>query len=562
MGKYTDYTVLSSPQRDDILLLVDVHDSTQSAQGTSKQATLSSVVDQPWQFRPETFGAKGDGKIVADGAMTVGGSGTILTCATTAPFTSADVGKAIHVGGAGGAVLTPLITTIASFQSATQVTLSAACTSTVTTSIVAWGTDDTAAINQAVTQAYAFAGSSGLLYAEVVFSKLYVTASACTVGGGTLGNAQIPLPVNAPGATSNKVTLAFVGVVDAAVLVHWQSGAPKMPGPGIMCIRNDGTVDGTFGTAHVIGGPFNGYGNGGTNFSNMKFVIKGMSVITPYNGTIGAIDVQGVAEASGYSGASSVLASPGGQSGGGAGAGVPSMNNTSIATITNFGRFGFRMPAVNNNAVCTLSFWTMEGFSAGLGASEHTSASFMEINYCYNAIWAYDAVSIAHWISIRHVVAGECVNFLLASGSGGTTKKIKIDVASMESIGTVINDSNNTFIGEVYIGKINNTTISLTGGSALRVIDLSAIPGFWTGAPAAPTQAVAQQNTSGRDATVYVTSTAAITAVAVTGDDLASHAVFSGSIAAGGLVTVDVPSYKSYTVTSAGGTLTTHWVKR
>jgi hypothetical protein len=239
------------------------------------------------------------------------------------------------------------------------------------------------------------------------------------------------------------------------------------------------------------------------------------------------------------------------------------MNATSISTISNFGRFGLRMPAVNNNAVCTIGDWTVEGFSAGLGASEHTSANYMELNYCYNAIWMYDAGSIAHWVELRHIVAGECVNFLLSSSAGGTTKKIKIDLASMESIGgSVFSDSNNTLVGEVYIGKINNTTISFTGGANLRVIDISALPGVWTGAPSAPTQNVAQQNTSGRDTTVYVTSTAAITAVAVTGDDNTSHSVFSGSLASGLLVPVDVPSYKSYTVTSSGGTLTTHWVKR
>jgi hypothetical protein len=96
------------------------------------------------------FGAKGDGRSVIDGAMTTGSP--ILTSGT-ARFKSADVGKIIHVTGAGavGAVLT---TTILAYVNATTITLAANASTTVSTKMVIYGTDDTAAIQAAIDTAF------------------------------------------------------------------------------------------------------------------------------------------------------------------------------------------------------------------------------------------------------------------------------------------------------------------------------------------------------------------------------------------------------------------------
>jgi hypothetical protein len=98
----------------------------------------------------KTYGAKGDGQQVTDGAMGTIGSG-VLTSATGL-FASTDVGKYISVVGAGAAGA-PLVTTIASFQSATQVTLTATASAIVTGKTVYWGTDDSVAIGTAITTA-------------------------------------------------------------------------------------------------------------------------------------------------------------------------------------------------------------------------------------------------------------------------------------------------------------------------------------------------------------------------------------------------------------------------
>jgi hypothetical protein len=86
-------------------------------------------------------GAKCDGQMVSDGVMN--GTTAVLTSAS-GKFVAGDVGKLILVPGAGaaGALLT---STIASYQSATQITLAAVSQTAVAAAQVTWGTDDTAA---------------------------------------------------------------------------------------------------------------------------------------------------------------------------------------------------------------------------------------------------------------------------------------------------------------------------------------------------------------------------------------------------------------------------------
>jgi lysophospholipase L1-like esterase len=89
------------------------------------------------------FTCIGDAKVVHDGVMT---SGSAAYSSATAAFTSADVGKLINVMGAGasGAMLS---TTIATFASATSVTLTASASTTVSAAQTEWGTDNTTCLN-------------------------------------------------------------------------------------------------------------------------------------------------------------------------------------------------------------------------------------------------------------------------------------------------------------------------------------------------------------------------------------------------------------------------------
>jgi len=109
---------------------------------------FSGAVNVKW------FGAKGDGKDALDGNIT---TGTNNFTTGTAIFSATDVGKVISIKGAGtsGAYL---VTTIATYVSATNVTLST--NAALTVSGVSWffGTDDTFAIQDTINAAYADGG--------------------------------------------------------------------------------------------------------------------------------------------------------------------------------------------------------------------------------------------------------------------------------------------------------------------------------------------------------------------------------------------------------------------
>lgn len=121
------------------------------------------------------FGAKGDLKTVFDGAMTSGLA--TLTCATSAPFSASDVGKRITVARA-GVSNAMLVTTIQSFTSSSVVVLAASAGSTVSSSGVSWGTDDTNAVQTAITTAQTAGG--GIVWFP---AKRYAVTSTITVTG-------------------------------------------------------------------------------------------------------------------------------------------------------------------------------------------------------------------------------------------------------------------------------------------------------------------------------------------------------------------------------------------
>ena len=108
---------------------------------------LSASIDGTFNLKSTPFSAHPDAQVVADGAMTAGSH--TLTSASGA-FKVTDLGKAIIVGGAGasGGLLQ---TTIATFISSTQLSLTAAATTGTSGAGVLWGTDNRAAIQSAIT---------------------------------------------------------------------------------------------------------------------------------------------------------------------------------------------------------------------------------------------------------------------------------------------------------------------------------------------------------------------------------------------------------------------------
>jgi hypothetical protein len=115
------------------------------------RAIIKEIGLPVFNVKDPLYGALGNGVVNAagDGHIT---NGLAVFTSASGVFTAADVGKAISVNGAGaaGAIL---LTTILSYQSATQVTLNANASTTVTTAGYFYGTDDTTAVQAALTAA-------------------------------------------------------------------------------------------------------------------------------------------------------------------------------------------------------------------------------------------------------------------------------------------------------------------------------------------------------------------------------------------------------------------------
>src|SRR4051812_8927277 len=154
------------------------------------------------------YGVRGDARRVTDAAMS---SGSTTLTASGAGFGSGDVGKTIGVFGA-SATLETLITTIASVQSSTQITLAApnASGGAISNAYAAWGTDDTAALNTAI-------------------------SAINTTGGGTLkiGGHSI--------LTSSLLPRNYVNVAGAG---RYVSGFIPLGGSGICAFRFIGVGEG------------------------------------------------------------------------------------------------------------------------------------------------------------------------------------------------------------------------------------------------------------------------------------------------------------------------------
>lgn len=145
---------------------------------------MITVTDAP-------YNAKGNCRLVEDAAMTAGSP--TLTSATAA-FVASDVGATVYVYGAGASGAT-LIATVTTINSGTQVTLSVSASTTVSSKRMWLGSDDTAAIQAAISAA----GPSG----DIVYfppRRYLVTgnigAANCQLQGTGIGDGETPYTDN------------------------------------------------------------------------------------------------------------------------------------------------------------------------------------------------------------------------------------------------------------------------------------------------------------------------------------------------------------------------------
>lgn len=203
---------------------------------TTKLATTAFVHNATYAL-VDKFGAKGDGAYL-ETVTTVNGDNTVT--ATGVTWTSADIGKAIVIAGAGAAGAT-LSTTIASINSATSIEVTVApSTSIAGTAKCYYGTDDTTAIQAAIDATGQFGAvvgrpviymvdsvrlktdSKGSGYAWKGFCGLVGTMTLVAIGSGTHLMASDRWVSNSAFAASpwrvSYVKLEAFGLKDACVV--------------------------------------------------------------------------------------------------------------------------------------------------------------------------------------------------------------------------------------------------------------------------------------------------------------------------------------------------------
>jgi hypothetical protein len=498
---------------------------------------LADIPAQPWQFSPEAFGGKGDGRVATDGAMTATSTTLALTVSTPFTSTAVDGGKAVIVMGAGisGA---PLLTTISTVTDSGHAVLAAAASTTVSGKGVIFGTDNTAAIKSAINAAFNYAQANDL-YGEIVFQPLmYVVAGAATVGGGTLGNAIFPIPlVNA--TTNPKVTLSYRGLMsDSSALLHWLQPNIQCNGAVLAVLRLDGANSGTYGPPSVIGGPFQGYGGSTSVFNNLQPVIDNLSVLLPFNSTFSGFDFFGSAEACVKTASVMPMAT--------VASGTP-WPQILTGNITNSPQFGLRMPDVNNNDRCDVTSFSSEGQSYGIMVSEHSNVISVRSILCVIGIQAYASSSTPHGAHL-HYASVEACSQAMGVLSTGSVVKIQVDQLDYEGPTTfLLYDTANLSAGEIRFrnagtGYLSSLTNTASGSIRLYNLDQPAGP---VGSPQSPpANNAAWVNYYWRDAWVTLSATT-VTALKI---DATAQGI-SGSPATYSFL---LPSGHSYTPTFTG----------
>lgn len=452
-------------------------DHTHGTPALPTPAQIGAVASAPYVFdvTASAYGAVGDAQVVADGAMT---SGSAVLTSATAGFVPGDVGKAISVKGAAATGVTTLVTTIATYVSATEVTLGAANASggAVSGAIVMWGTDDTAAIQAAVNAAEAYLVTR--TYAQVYFpSRPYIVAGALNTSKS--GNGQIVFGVYDTDKT--KRILEFRGAADGAAAVrHWGQTHPQFSGS---CLISLGVYSSTVaqvtninaaGNPGVISGPQEGDGYGvAATFSNVMAVIKNLAILTTHSSfglTYGAANLYGCANAHvenvGY---------------GTAGV-VPGSDYTSPGTFGTGLSVGMLLPAPgNNDHVIARNISCGGGYTYALFLTEHAVVDRYMALYCWAGLCPVGnyagSVGSVHAMDIISASIEACINeiYIIGVGSSGVGPTIYANVSTESSTPNIGGNSAaamNAALGQIRLtGLFTESGVSVDNPTGIEIVN-------------------------------------------------------------------------------------------
>jgi len=234
------------------------------------------------------YGAKGDLQENGRCSMTLGSN--TLTCSQS-PFVVGDVGKSIYVQSAGNSGAS-LASTITSYESPSQVVVRSAAMSSVNNIRIAWGTDDTSALQSAYKALLAHGGALYIPPGNYLHHGLNWTGNNHKIYGDAYGATHLtalavtnPGKVNSDGSTVG-VDLSGSGYNQISNLVFWGGlvGLPDLaPDINVLAGRS-GSSGNAFAINHIFesdffvtSGAYNVvlYGYEQTDFHNNHFESNG-----------------------------------------------------------------------------------------------------------------------------------------------------------------------------------------------------------------------------------------------------------------------------------------------
>jgi hypothetical protein len=347
-------------------------------------------------------------------------------------------------------------------------------------------TDDSAAIRAALASAVAACQADGSYYCEVQFSSgTYLAPNATIKGGATKGNAQIPLPAIDP-TTGQKVTIVLRGLADAGAWNHWLQTVPQRSGAVIRSTLTGQTADATWHSPSVIGGPTVEV-TGASEFSNIRVVIDGLTVMCPPNPSMIAMDLRRAAQADPRN--YSALAN-----------GIPS----EIIAPTDQGGIGLYMPTINNNDSCNIGNYECQGFYYPIGFSDHLCAQRLALIYCNTAMFINSPPGTYVHGSTIMMLSVESYSTIIETNLGGQYPLWIGSIHAETGSGLAeFKDPSNGLRG--YIGFANNqggADPTVNGCANIKIENLNRTRGAIT-APSLPASGVASTPIF-RDAAVAV----------------------------------------------------------
>jgi hypothetical protein len=490
--------------------------------------------DQPWRFLITEYGATGSLQCVIDGQMT---SGSAVFTSNSAQFTSAMIGQPIAVKGALSSGQTTLVSTIASWQSATQITLNASATTSASGLQGLWGTDDTVAIQAALNAAVAYDSPFGIA-AEIVTPAApngcgYMIAGPLktTDGVNAIYNSQLTIGLNS-GRNAGRA-LIFSGADDAGNTRYWDQDYPIL---GSSTWFSCGVFSGSSpqadsvtgsGNPSCLGGPTgkNGYGTSLTDpvFNNFTVCLRDMVIMNTHSAsgwTYCPFNFHGMARAHldrcsfGTNGVVQYYKNN---------PGLGDFSN--VDTLSGGISIGGLMPAAGNNASNRIRdcVWN-GGFTYGPLWTEHTVGQGDTVLYCWGGfcpVGSYgdggSGAGCLHAINFGQLAVEGCSYHIIVFGPGesgiGPTLHGILDTEGAIQGRDAPNDGTGlgSAVGEIRVAG-SSSDITLTFPTGIKFIREQPLPGI-DASPPAITANTAMYNTTGRPANVYLLGGSGVTTI-------------------------------------------------